>query len=170
MRDGPTFSRMFRSPRSSRPPGQYGEDMPNKNEQQQALATFTKLLRCTNNVCSDVHNHLIGELSVSQFGILEALYHLGPMCQKELAGKLLKSPGNITTIINNLQRDGLVIRAPFAGDKRYYTIELTPRGRSVIERLFPRHAEIVARRFSTLTAKEQQVLSRLLKKLANIDS
>ena len=65
-----------------------------------ALNTFVKLVRATNSVCSDVHNHFLSELTVSQFGILEALHHLGPMAQKDLATKILKSPGNITTIIN----------------------------------------------------------------------
>lgn len=144
--------------------------MPDTDAEKLALATFVKLLRCTNSVSSDVHKHLSHELSVSQFGILEALYHLGPMCQKELARKILKSPGNITTIINNLERDGLVVRAPLTGDKRYHTIELTKQGHSLIARIFPQHAKIVAKRFSVLKKKDQQTLAKLLKKLADIEN
>ncbi|MBU1566423.1 MAG: MarR family transcriptional regulator, partial [Proteobacteria bacterium] len=106
-----------------------------------ALNTFVKLVRSTTLVCSDVHNHFLSELTVSQFGILEALYHLGPMSQKELASKILKSPGNITTIINNLERNELVRRKVNSEDKRYYTVHLTDNGRSMIERLFPTHAD-----------------------------
>lgn len=133
---------------------------------QLALNTFVKLVRCTNSVCNDVHNHFLGELTVSQFGILEALYHLGPMAQKELAEKILKSPGNITTIINNLEKNALVRREVKNDDKRYYTIHMTLKGRSTIERIFPAHADIVLDRISVLTETEQHALGRLLKKLS----
>lgn len=131
-----------------------------------ALNTFVKLVRSTSSVCSDVHNHFLSELTVSQFGILEALYHLGPMAQKELASKILKSPGNITTIINNLERNGLVKRKVNEEDKRYYTIYLTDEGRSMIERIFPIHADVILKRISVLTETEQLTLGKLLKKLS----
>ena len=131
-----------------------------------ALKTFVKLIRCTNSVCSSVHSHLLGKLTVSQFGILEALYHLGPMAQKELAGKILKSAGNITTIINNLEKNGLVVRCISPEDKRYCSIQLTREGQGLIQRIFPIHAEIIEKRMALLTDDEQRTLSELLKKLA----
>lgn len=131
-----------------------------------ALNTFVKLVRCTNTVSYHIHKHLQNELTVSQFGILEALVHLGPMSQKELSEKILKSPGNITTIINNLEKAGLVIRILSMEDRRYYAIHLTEKGRELIERIFPVHAEILFNRMSVLTEQEQQTLGKLLKKLA----
>ncbi len=131
-----------------------------------ALNTFIKLIRSTNGVCNDVHDHFLSELTVSQFGIMEALYHLGPMSQKKLASKILKSPGNITTIINNLERNKLVKREVNNEDRRYYTIHLTYNGRLMIERIFPAHADIVLDRFSVLTETEQSILGELLKKLS----
>ena len=70
-----------------------------------ALGTFVKLMRAAESVSADVHKE-IGEagLSISQFGILEALYHLGPMSQKEIGAKILKSAGNITMVIDNLEK------------------------------------------------------------------
>jgi MarR family 2-MHQ and catechol resistance regulon transcriptional repressor len=135
-------------------------------EQVLALKTFTKLVRCTNTVCAGVHGHLLGKLTVSQFGILEALYHLGPMAQKVLAEKILKSAGNITTIINNLEKDGLVIRCMNEEDKRYCTIRLTNKGQNLIKRIFPFHADIIETRMAVLNESEQQTLCHLLKKLA----
>ncbi|KJS01267.1 MAG: hypothetical protein VR65_09530 [Desulfobulbaceae bacterium BRH_c16a] len=131
-----------------------------------ALNTFVKLVRCTNTVSYHVHKHLQNELTVSQFGILEALVHLGPMSQKELSEKILKSPGNITTIINNLEKAGLVTRILSMEDRRYYAIHLTEKGRELIERIFPVHAEILFNRMSVLTEQEQQTLGKLLKKLS----
>jgi MarR family 2-MHQ and catechol resistance regulon transcriptional repressor len=134
-------------------------------EQVLALNTFIKLVRCTNTVSANVHDHLLGKLTVSQFGILEALYHLGPMAQKELAEKILKSAGNMTTIINNLERNDLVIRGVNENDKRYCTVQLTKKGENVIKKIFPIHADIIVKRMARLRESEQQTLGRLLKKL-----
>lgn len=140
----------------------------NSKKHRLALSTFIKLVRCTNSVCTAVHSHFSTELSVSQFGILEALYHLGPMSQKDLAQKILKSPGNITTIVNNLEKNQLVKRATDRKDKRLYSIELTGKGQTLITKIFPTHADIVLGRMSLLTEAEQKDLGRLLKKLAGI--
>ena len=148
---------------------QTGPDMSDHQGSKQhilALKTFVKLVRCTNTVAGDVHRHFLSELTVSQFGILEALYHHGPMVQKDLATKILKSPGNITTIINNLVKNNLVIRATSESDKRYCFIELTENGRKVIERIFPTHADVICKRFSVLTPHEQKKLGELLLKLS----
>jgi len=135
-------------------------------EQVLALNTFIKLVRCTNTVSADVHDHLLSKLTVSQFGILEALYHLGPMAQKKLAEKILKSAGNITTIINNLEKNDLVVRGVNEKDRRYSTVQLTKKGENMIKRIFPVHADIIGKRMAILSEIEQQTLGRLLKKLA----
>ena len=135
-------------------------------EQVLALNTFIKLVRCTNTVSADVHDHLLGTLTVSQFGILEALYHLGPMAQKELAAKILKSAGNITTIINNLEKNNLVIRGVNEKDRRYSTVQLTRKGENLIKKIFSIHADIIGKRMAILSEGEQQALGQLLKKLA----
>jgi len=142
------------------------KDATEDTAQSLALKTFIKLQRCANSVVTDVHAHLQKTLTVSQFGILEALYHLGPMCQKELAVKILKSAGNITTVINNLEKEDLVCREVLPLDKRSYTVSLTEKGRKLIESLFPEHAEIIRRRLSVLSAKEQRQLGELLKRLS----
>lgn len=137
------------------------------SEHRLALRTFIKLVRCTNSVTKDVHKRLPAGLTVSQFGILEALYHLGPMSQKELAQKILKSAGNITTIINNLEKAQLVTRATKENDKRFYTISLSIAGKQLIEAIFPSHADVILRRMSKLTEAEQELLGSLLMKLSN---
>jgi len=135
-------------------------------EEVSALGAFIKLIRASESVSSDVHRHLAGSgLSISQFDILEALYHLGPMCQKDIAGKILKSAGNITMVIDNLEKRDLVIRERSTQDKRYYEVNLTEKGRLLIAEIFPHHAKRIRARMSLLSAKELKVLSRLLKKL-----
>ena len=131
-----------------------------------ALDTFIKLMRSAESVSAAVHGDLKRvDLTVSQFGILEALYHLGPMMQKELADKILKSPGNITMVINNLEKRGLITRKRKSVDRRAFVIHPTDTGVQLIESIFPAHAETIAKTMASLTNEEQQTLGRLLKKL-----
>jgi len=131
-----------------------------------ALGTFVKLMRASESVSVDVHRHLAEKgLSVSQFGIIEAIYHLGPMCQKDLASKILKSAGNITMVIDNLEKQNLVSRFRSADDRRYLVVNLTNKGKELIAATFPEHAEGILTRMSKLTGPEQRDLSKLLKKL-----
>ena len=130
-----------------------------------ALKTFTKLIRATETVTAEAHRLLPESgLTISQFGVLEALLHLGPMCQKEIAAKILKSTGNITQVIDNLEKRNLVMRKQNPDDRRYYAIHLTEKGRHFISTLFPEHAKRIAAAMSCLTENEQQQLGKLCRK------
>jgi MarR family 2-MHQ and catechol resistance regulon transcriptional repressor len=90
-----------------------------------SLNTYIKLIRVVESLNSTLYVSLLKEgLTESQFGVLEALFHLGPMSQKNLGGKLLKSGGNITLVIDNLEKRGLVIRRRGVVDRRYFNIQL----------------------------------------------
>jgi MarR family 2-MHQ and catechol resistance regulon transcriptional repressor len=104
-------------------------------------------------------------ITTSQLGILEALFHLGPMCQRALGDKLLRSRGNITMVIDNLEKHGLVERVRQKEDRRMIMIHLTPKGRKLISRVLPLHAKDVVKEMSRLTASEQEELRRLCRKL-----
>ncbi|MDF1555719.1 MAG: MarR family transcriptional regulator [Deferrisomatales bacterium] len=131
-----------------------------------ALDAFIKLTRAAESVGARAHATLKDRgLTVSQFGVLEALYHLGSLCQKELAGKLLKSGGNLTTVVDNLESRGLVKRQRRPGDRRFVIVQLTPAGRERITGLFPDHATRIAAEMAALTIEEQEQLGRLCRKL-----
>ncbi len=131
-----------------------------------ALGAFVKLMRASESISSDVHRQLAdSRLSVSQFGILEALYHLGPMCQKDIAGKILKSAGNITMVVDNLEKRDLVVREKSSVDRRIHRIRLTDKGNLLIAEIFPDHAKRIRERMAVLSTEELKELSRLLKKL-----
>jgi len=102
---------------------------------------------------------------MGQFGVLEALYHLGPMCQKALGEKLLRSGGNVTLVVDNLARQGWVRRERQTDDRRHIRIHLTPRGRMLIARVLPKHVEAIAKEMSVLDANEQEALRRICRKL-----
>jgi MarR family 2-MHQ and catechol resistance regulon transcriptional repressor len=139
---------------------------PAGNDTSRALNTYTKLMRAAESVTSRVHRVLAEpKLTISQFGVLEALYHKGPLCQRDIAAKILKSTGNITLVIDNLEKNGLVQRVRDNEDRRYLTIHLTEAGTMLITKVFADvEAEIVGE-MTLLTENEQVLLGSLCKKL-----
>ena len=130
------------------------------------LDTFIKLTRCTNSVLARLAERgTVGDLTYSQFAVLEALYHLGHMTQGEISMKVLKSGSNMTTVIDNLERDGLVRRERDAKDRRVIHVHLTESGTSKVEAVLPGHVAALVEEFSILSANEQQTLGELCKKL-----
>ena len=139
-------------------------------ERELALKTFTKLIRAAETVAAEVHSELANyNITVSQFGILEALFHLGPMCQKDLAAKILKSTGNITLVIDNLEKRNLVKRLRNESDRRFFTIHLTPGGKRFIEDIFPAHAARIVEKMAVLTQEEQVMLGDYCRKFKQLN-
>ena len=135
-------------------------------EKVQALNVFIKLIRASESVMSRLARHLSeAGLTQSQFGTLEALLHLGPMCQAELGRKQLRSSGNITMVVDNLQKRGLVRRKREGDDRRYVTVHLTPKGRKLIADVFPRHLDIIVREMKVLHPAEQKQLEGYLRRI-----
>ena len=135
-------------------------------QQKDTLNAFIKLMRATESVNQRLCRHLSeADLTVSQFGILEALMHLGPQSQKELGEKLLKSGGNITMVIDNLEKNGFVTRKKNPEDRRALIIDLTFQGKSFIQDFFPKHLEKITEEFDVLDEKEKKELGRICKKL-----
>ena len=131
-----------------------------------ALGTFVKLVRAAESVAARIHRHLTDAgLTVSQFGVLEALFHIGPLSQVEIAKKILKSTGNITMVIDNLEKSGLVKRERHKDDRRYYIVQLTDEGRKLIGSIFPRHAAKIMEEMKVLSRAEQKTLGNLCRKL-----
>jgi MarR family 2-MHQ and catechol resistance regulon transcriptional repressor len=136
------------------------------SEQIRALDTFIKLNRATSALEASILAHgTIQGLTLSQFGVLEALYHLGPLCQGEVSRKLMKSTGNMTLVLDNLEKAGLVRRVRSAEDRRMIRIELTIKGHEVIEHVLPLHVAVITEEISVLSPAEQAELGRLLRKL-----
>jgi len=130
------------------------------------LNTYTKLMRAAESVTSRVHRVLSApKLTISQFGVLEALYHKGPLCQKDIAAKILKSTGNITLVVDNLEKIDLVRRERDSEDRRFITIHLTESGTKLIARVFADVEAAIVTEMGSLTESEQETLGNLCKKL-----
>ena len=104
-------------------------------------------------------------MTLSQFAVLEALYHLGPLSLSEVAKKILTTGGNLTMVAGNLEKQGLVNRKCSEEDARVYILSLTPKGKKLIAEVFPDHAAAITEALETLSPKEQKKLSELCRKL-----
>lgn len=135
-------------------------------EEIMALDLYIKLSRAAESTGQRINQHLQEEnLTTSQFGVLEALYFLGPLQPGQLAQKVLKSSGNMTLVIDNLSKRGLVTRQRREDDRRRIDVQLTERGRALIESIFPYHVAGVVDTMRALSPVEQQQLAALCRKL-----
>jgi MarR family 2-MHQ and catechol resistance regulon transcriptional repressor len=104
-------------------------------------------------------------LTVPQFAVFECLGHRGPLTFGELSKKMLVSSGNITVVVDNLEKISLVERVHSKEDRRSILVVLTQKGKTLFNDIFRKHAEVITQAASVLTEEEQKILSQLLKKL-----
>lgn len=132
----------------------------------ETLNAFIKMTRASESINNRLSRSLACEnLTISQFGIIEALHHLGPQNQRELGAKILKTGGNITLVIDNLEKRELVSKEKDPNDGRAVIISLTKKGKKFIESYFPEHLNRIIEEFSILTSEELTELSRICKKV-----
>lgn len=135
-------------------------------EEVRSLNAYIKLMRGAASVAVRLERRLAeAGLTERQFGVLETLHHLGPLPQCDLVKKQFTTGGNITFIVDNLERAGLVERRRNSDDRRYVTVHLTEKGRVRIAALLPQHVREIVEAFSILTPSEQTELGRLMKLL-----
>jgi Transcriptional regulators len=131
-----------------------------------ALSLWVKLARAHDTFAKmtdeDIRSY---GLTTPQFGVLECLGHLGPMTLGELCRKQLVSGGNMTVVVDNLEKEGLVGRVPSKDDRRAILVRLTAKGKKLFDEIFVKHAKCVSALAGVLTEKEQGDLAFLLKKL-----
>lgn len=131
-----------------------------------ALNTYIKLQRAADAVLTRTNAHLgTYDLTTSQFGVLEALHHLGTLSQRDLAEKVLRSTGNISTLLKGLEARGLITRERDRADNRYMQVCITDTGRTLMARVLPTHIAGIVTDLSILTPEEQDELGHLCRKL-----
>lgn len=131
-----------------------------------ALSAYINLIRASDSIVDKASAQVEASgITLGQFAVLEALHHLGSMCQHTLAKKLLRSGGNITLVVDNLEKRGWVRRERQKDDRRMVQIQLTRSGTRLIAKVFPLHATVITKIMNELTATEQEELRRLAGKL-----
>jgi len=135
-----------------------------------ALNAFINLNRAADSLSNRLEPPLEKSgMTIGQFAVLDVLYHLGPMRQVEIADRVLRSKGNITLVIDNLEKLGFVKREREKEDRRCTTVSLTAEGRRKIASVFPDHLKRLVEEMSALTAAEQESLRVLCRKLGKRD-
>jgi MarR family 2-MHQ and catechol resistance regulon transcriptional repressor len=139
---------------------------PERSQERRALNTYVKLMRAAN-AARNVAARQLGDsgLTLTQFAVLEALYHLGPMSLTDIAQKVLTTGGNLTMVVGNLEKQGLAKRQPCPEDRRVLIVVLTSKGKTLIRGLFPEHAAAITEFMNALSEAEQKFLGDLCRKL-----
>jgi MarR family 2-MHQ and catechol resistance regulon transcriptional repressor len=141
-------------------------NQPHRSQERLALNTYVRLMRAANSARNVAARHL-GEsgLTLTQFAVLEALYHLGPMSLTDIAQKVLTTGGNLTMVVGNLEKQGLAKRQRCPEDRRMLIVVLTGAGKTLIRSVFPQHAAAIVEFMNTLSPDEQKTLGDLCRKL-----
>jgi MarR family 2-MHQ and catechol resistance regulon transcriptional repressor len=111
---------------------------------------------------ADVARH---GLTIAEFGVLEALYHVGPMLLGELQRKVLVSSGGVTWLVDRLEKRHLVKREACPEDRRARYATLTGEGKKLVARIFPDHARAIEHAMSGLTRGDRERAAALLRSL-----
>src|SRR5437667_1963711 len=105
------------------------------------------------------------EMCASDFAVLEALLHKGPLPVNEIGKKVMLTSGSITVAVDRLETKGLVERRAHGTDRRARIVHLTKAGRKLIMRVYADHAAEMERlALASLTRAERETLISLLKK------
>lgn len=107
-------------------------------------------------------------LTVSQFGVLEALYHLGPMKIGDIIERVLSTSGNMTVVVKNLEANGWIRRTADPEDGRATRIQLTELGADLMKGIFPEHLKDLSANLIQMSETEKGMLVQLFKKLNGI--
>lgn len=105
------------------------------------------------------------QMGATDFGVLEALFHKGPLTIRELRQKVLLTSGSMTTAVDRLETRGLVARSDDAKDRRIRIVGLTPEGRKLIECAFAEHREEMERALDGFSQQDRALLLPLLRRL-----
>jgi MarR family 2-MHQ and catechol resistance regulon transcriptional repressor len=133
---------------------------------EQSLKLWVVLSRAMNAVQAhaqaDIARH---GLTIMEFGVMEALYHKGPLLLGEVQRKILVTSGGVTYLIDRLVEKGLVERRRCDRDRRAYYAALTPDGETMIAEIFPQHAAAIDRALGGLDEAEKEQATHLLRAL-----
>jgi|SRR5690625_2280052 len=113
-----------------------------------------------NHSFTDIERH---GLTPGEFGILETLYHRGPLLLGDLQRRVLVSSGGVSYLVDRLEKKGLVERRDYPEDRRTRLAALTPEGEELIARIFPEHARAIQRALHAIDPEVKQAAVALLR-------
>ena len=130
------------------------------------LKLFLILNRCGHSVNKNIYPIFKKEhITEAQFYVLELLYHKGDLKIKEIVEKTFSSGGTMTVIIENLLKEGFIVKKQDESDRRASLISITDKGSNLVEKIFNNHIINLDKVLSILEKNEKENLMYLLKKL-----
>jgi len=130
------------------------------------LKTITILFRATNQIekiiAEDVAQY---GLNPSEFGALEVLYHKGPLPIQSICEKVLIASSSMSYVIENLIKKDFILKTKDIQDKRYHIVELTNKGRDLMNDIYPKHVQKLRKYIDILNQEDELSLQLNLKKL-----
>jgi MarR family 2-MHQ and catechol resistance regulon transcriptional repressor len=139
---------------------------PSRSKATSGIHLWLVLWKATRTLGSVARRNVEGlGMCLSDFGVLEALLHKGPLPVNALGAKVLLTSGSMTAAVDRLERRRLVKRQGDPRDRRTRIVHLTVRGRRIISEMFAGHEQAMQRAVSVLSAEERAALVDLLRKL-----
>ena len=106
------------------------------------------------------------EISITEFSVLEVLYLKGKQTIQQIGHSILISSGSMTYVIDKLEEKGLLNRNACPDDRRAIHVTLTDKGMDMMDKIMPKHQELIDSMFGSLNDDETETIVKLLKKVS----
>ena len=131
-----------------------------------SLKLFVVLSKTHIVIAEKVKNNIESHgLNLSEFAVLELLFHKGEQAIQQIGKRILLSSGSMAYVVDKLEKKKLLVRNRCPKDRRIIFVQIADEGRELIECVFPKHQEEIGLMFDVLADKEKETLIHLLKKL-----
>lgn len=106
------------------------------------------------------------KINITEFSVLEVLYLKGKQTIQQIGKSILISSGSMTYVIDKLEQKGFINRIDCPNDRRVIHVVLTEDGMNLMEKIMPKHRDLIHNMFGDLTDQESQTMVKLLKKVS----
>jgi DNA-binding MarR family transcriptional regulator len=145
-----------------------GMDSRLTDDHHESLRLWLRLLTCTHLVETHVRKALAKEFKTTlpRFDLMAQLERAPQGLQMgELSRRMLVTGGNVTGIVDQLERGGLLVRTEDPADRRAYRVKLTKEGRRLFGQMAAEHETWIVKLFSGIPKREQRALTESLSRL-----
>jgi MarR family transcriptional regulator, 2-MHQ and catechol-resistance regulon repressor len=139
-------------------------------EKQCKTEPFKILMQTSKNIQDQIKVEINkSDLNITEFSVLETLYHKGQQTIHQIGNSILISSGSMTYVIDKLEKKDLLKRTDCPNDRRAIFIILTPKGEDLMDKIMPEYQEFINHMFDSLNTEEAGMLIKLLQKIKTTD-
>ncbi|SDR01831.1 MarR family transcriptional regulator, 2-MHQ and catechol-resistance regulon repressor [Virgibacillus subterraneus] len=131
-----------------------------------SLNAFVVLMRASKSVEERIKKDIKSYgVSITEFTILEALYHKGDLTVNQICDAVLINSGSMTYVIDKLQQRGLLERITSEEDRRVIHVRITNQGKKLMDDIFPQHEKVIEKVFEDVSPEELESVIDILKRI-----